>query len=139
MSELRRVEGELAEMGDERWTSQKLWVANRKVIFSEPESNKKREIVSRQFVVEIALEVVTTDARKAIDELNRRTSVDVGKITKKKHVHSSKHVFSGTRIPVLAIIGYLNAGYNDRDILDRYPSLEAADIDAARNWRDEAA
>ncbi len=139
MSELRRVEGELAEMGDERWTSQKLWVANRKVIFSEPESNKKREIVSRQFVVEIALEVVTTDARKAIDELNRRTSVDVGKITKKKHVHSSKHVFSGTRIPVLAIIGYLNAGYNDRDILDRYPSLAAADIDAARNWRDEAA
>ena len=139
MSELRRVERELSDLGDEKWTSQRLWVFNRKVVFVEPESTKKREIVSGQFVAPIALEVVTSDARKDIEQLNRRDSRDVGKIIKNKHVHSAAAVFSGTRIPVSAILDYLKAGYREPEILDRYPSLEAADIDAARNWHDEAA
>lgn len=139
MKELERVELELAHMGDDKWTSQKLWVSNRRVVFVEPESRSKREVTSKQFVAEIALEVVTTDARNDIQRLNRRNGGEVGQIIQKRHFHSSEPVFKGTRIPVSAIQDYLGAGYEDADILDRFPSLEAGDIDAARAWSQEAA
>lgn len=139
MHELERVEGELAHMGDDKWTSQKLWVANRRVVFEEPESRKKREIASKQFVAEIALEVVTSDARKDIQKMNRRNGGDVGVISKKRHIHSSDAVFSGTRIPVAAIAEYITLGFSDGDIIDRFPDLQVGDIDAARNWKREAA
>lgn len=139
MTELERVERELAHMGDEKWTSQKLWVGNKKVVFEEPESRRKREVASRQFVAEIALEVVTSDARKDIEKMNRRNGGEVGHIVRKKHIHSSEPVFAGTRIPVSAVIGYLEAGYEAGDVLDSFPSLESGDVDAARRWQKEAA
>lgn len=139
MHELERVERELAHMGDDKWTSQKLWVSNRKVVFEEPESRRKREVASGQFVAEIALEVVTSSARDDIQKLNRRNGGEVGVITRKKHVHSSEPVFAGTRIPVAAILDYINAGHSDGDIMDSFPSLEVGDIKAARNWHKEAA
>jgi uncharacterized protein (DUF433 family) len=139
MHELERVERELAHMGDDKWTSQKLWVSNRKVVFEEPESRRKREVASGQFVAEIALEVVTSSARDDIQKLNRRNGGEVGIITRKKHVHSSELVFKGTRIPVIAIADYIKAGDSDGDILDSFPSLETGDIHAAREWLKEAA
>jgi uncharacterized protein (DUF433 family) len=139
MKELERVERALAHLGDDRWTSQKLWVSNRKVVFVEPESRRKREIASKQFVAEIALEVITSDARVDIQKLNRRDEGEVGLIVKKRHVHSSDPVFSGTRIPVAAIAEYIRLGYDDGDILDRFPDLQPGDLDAARGWLSEAA
>lgn len=139
MKELERVEGELAHMGDDKWTSQKLWVSNRRVVFVEPESRRKREIASKQFVAEIALEVITSDARVDIQKLNRRNGGEVGVIVKKRHVHSSDPVFSGTRIPVSSIAEYVRLGYEDGDILDRFPDLQSGDLDSARAWLAEAA
>lgn len=139
MHELERVERELADMGDEKWTSQTLWVSNRKVVFEEPESQRKREVASRQFVAEIALEVVTSDARQDIHRLNRRNGGKVGVIVSKRHVHSSEPVFAGTRIPVASITDYLQAGYDERAILKEFPSLERGDLEAARDRLNEAA
>jgi uncharacterized protein (DUF433 family) len=139
MKELERVERELAHMGDDKWTSQKLWVSNRRVVFVEPESRRKREIASKQFVAEIALEVITSDVRVDIQKLNRRNGGEVGVIVKKRHFHSSDPVFSGTRIPVAAIAEYIRMGFEDGDILDRFPDLQAGDLDAARQWLAEAA
>ena len=139
MHELERVEHALAHMGDEKWTSQKLWVSNRRVVFEEPESLRKREVASKQFVAEIALEVVTSDARQEIQRLNRRNSGEVGVISQKRHVHSSEPVFMGTRIPVSAIEKYISSGLSDAEIIDRFPSLEVGDLDAARAWMKEAA
>lgn len=138
MGELERVERELSEIGDEKWTSQRLWVHNRKVVFEEPESSRKREISTKQFIAEIPLEVITTDARTDIAKLNRRQADEVGKIITKRHLHSSEPVFAGTRVPVAAVIGYLDAGFADNDIMRRLPDLEAADIEAARDLRKAA-
>ena len=132
MPELRKVEKELAHMGDDKWTSQKLWVHNRRVVFAEPESSKKREVSSKQFVAEIALEVVTSDARQDILKLNRRNGGRVGKIEKRRRVHSSEPVFAGTRIPVSAVLGFMSAGYSDQQILNQFPDLEPGDLHAAR-------
>lgn len=138
MRELERVERELENMGDEKWTSQRLWVANRKVVFEEPESLRKREIASKQFVAEIALEVVVTDARKDIAKLNERGDDQVGSTIKKRYLHSSERVFQGTRIPVSAVIGYLDAGFSDRQIIKRLPDLKVADIEEARRLKEAA-
>lgn len=139
MKELERVEQALAHMGDDKWTRQKLWVHNRKVVFQEPESHRKREIASKQFVAEIALEVVTSDARGDIVKLNRRNGGKVGRVERRKNVHSSEEVFAGTRIPVSAVIDYIRAGYSDHEIVDQFPSLEVGDIAEARNRLEEAA
>ena len=139
MPELRAVEKVLAHMGDEKWASRKLWVHNRRIVFEEPESSKKREVASKQFVAEIALEVVTSDARRDILKLNRRDGDRVGKIEKRRQVHSSEPVFSGTRIPVSAVLGFLNAGYSDQKILDEFPDLESDDLRAARAHADSKA
>lgn len=132
MRELRRVEGELAHMGDDKWTKQRLWVLNRRVVFEEPESLRKREISSKQFVAEIPLEVVTADARDDIRRLNRRNGGEVGRIVTKRALHASEPVFAGTRIPVSAVQGYLDAGFSDDEIIKRLPDLEPPDIEAAR-------
>jgi len=138
MKELERVERVLADMGEDRWTSQRLWVSNRCVVFEEPESHRKREIASRQFVAEIVLEVVVTDARKDIARLNRRGATEIGRVSKKRYLHSSDLVFEGTRIPVAAVIGYLDAGFTDRQIIKRLPDLRPLDIEAARRQREAA-
>jgi uncharacterized protein (DUF433 family)/DNA-binding transcriptional MerR regulator len=136
--ELERVERELAHMGDEKWTQQRLWVHNRMVVFEEPESSRKREISSRQFIAEIPLEVVTLDAREDIRRLNRRGAGEVGKCVKNRSLHSSEYVFAGTRIPVASVKAYLDAGFEASEIVKRLPDLELADVEAARQF-DEAA
>lgn len=138
MRELERVERTLEHMGDEKWTSQRLWVANRKVVFEEPESLKKREIASKQFVAEIALEVVTSDARADIARLNERSAGQRGNLIKKRYLHSSDQVFDGTRIPVSAVFGYLDAGIGAREIVRRLPDLTLEDVRAARESREAA-
>ncbi len=132
MPELRKVERELAHLGDGKWTSQKLWVHNRRVVFEEPESSRKREVSSKQFVAEIPLEVVTSDARRDIDALNSRDSDVIGRIEKRRYVHSSEPVFAGTRIPVSSIVDYVNAGYSDDAIIAEFSSLRVGDIATAR-------
>jgi uncharacterized protein (DUF433 family) len=138
MKELIRVERELAHLGDDKWTNQRLWVLNRRVVFEEPESSKKREIASKQFVAEIPLEVVTSDARNDIRRLNERSAASSGKIVSKKHLHSSNPVLAGTRIPVSAIAGYLNAGYTAAAIIEQFPGLTVEDIKAASRYGEAA-
>lgn len=138
MKELERVERVLAHMGEDKWTSQRLWVSNRRVVFEEPESHRKREIASRQFVAEIVLEIVVTDARKDIARLNKRGPKEAGQIVKKRQLHSSDPVFKGTRIPVAAVVGYLDAGFSQRQIIKRLPDLRPEDIAAARRQREAA-
>jgi uncharacterized protein (DUF433 family)/DNA-binding transcriptional MerR regulator len=135
MKELERVERELAHMGDEKWTKQRLWVLNRRVVFEEPESLRKREISSKQFVAEIPLEVVTEDARGDIRRINRRDGGEVGKTVKKRYLHSSETVFAGTRVPVSAVVGYLDAGFTTSDIVARLPDLTPTDVEVARELR----
>jgi uncharacterized protein (DUF433 family) len=138
MRELIRVERELAHLGDDKWTSQRLWVLNRRVVFEEPESLRKREISTRQFVAEIPLEVVTSDAREDIRRLNEREQNDLGRVVRKRHLHSSDPVFAGTRIPVSAVVGYLNAGFDAGEIMRRLPALRPADIEEARRLKEAA-
>jgi len=61
----------------------------------------------------------------------RRSETHVGVVEKRRNVQASKPVFRGTRVPVVAVRDYLEAGKSTRDILDAFPSLTEEDIRAA--------
>lgn len=132
LQELKKVKLELDTLGMDDWTSKRLWVHNKRVVFEEPESSKKREITSKQFVTEIPLEVVTSNARKAIRKMNKRNDKELGVVSKARQLKSSQQVFSGTRIPLKAVISYIKAGYDNKYIISEFPSLSDKDIDLAR-------
>jgi len=125
MPELCRVARELAGLADEDWRTRHLWVGRGTVGLDGPEGGD---------VVTIALEAVMIAVRQDIESLNRRDASQIGVISKKRLIQSGRPVFSGTRIPVAGILGYITAGYADDEILSGFPDLLAADLDAARAW-----
>lgn len=134
---LREVSRKLSHLGNARWTSTTLYVLGKRVVFVNPGTEAKEEIVSGQRVLDIPLQVVIASTRKAVDELNRRGSAETGTVVQHRFVAENQRVFAGTRIPVAAVKRYLAAGYSDRDVLSEFPALKPSDIDAARQFQEE--
>lgn len=70
--------------------------------------------------------------RSAILGAGRRDEAEQGHIERRRGVHGSKPVLSGTRIPVRAVRAYLDAGRSEAEIFAAYPSLTPADLEAVR-------
>lgn len=77
--------------------------------------------------------IALDDVAAKIGRLRERDPESAGRVTSRRGVHRSKPVFAGTRIPVATVRRYLDAGYDTAAILREYPSLTAADIEAARH------
>lgn len=139
MPELRKTAAALRRLGENVWTAKTLYVHNRRVVFDEPETLKKREITSQQYVADIPLAVAVTSARDAIAALNRRGDDRIGHVVRKRFVVQSAPVLAGTRIPVSAIKAFAAAGFSPAEIVNEYPGLTVADVKAALAYRDGAA
>lgn len=133
LQHLREVSDALAHLGDDKWTATTLYVLGRHVVFVDPRTQHREEVVSGQQVFDIPLRVVIADTRKAIQELNRRGSGEIGHIVRGRFVMQNEPVFARTRIPVATVRRYLKAGYSDEKIIREYPELTVADIAAARS------
>lgn len=134
LQELKKAGNELKTFGIEDWTSRKLWVFKRRVVFKEPDTEKMREVSSRQYMADIPLEVVTSEASKDIQRLNKRQADKIGVIEKRRQVLSSQPIFSGTRIPVSVVIDYINEGKTNEEIFADFPLLRDGDIKAAQDF-----
>lgn len=139
LQHLRKVSRKLAGLGNDRWTSTTLYVLGRKVVFDDPTTLERREVVSGQRVLAIPLKVAASDMRQAIQDLNRRSDEVLGHVVTGRFVQSNQPVFEGTRIPVSAIMSYLDRGYEVAAILEDYPQLRPEDIEAARRQINAAA
>ena len=128
---LREVKEKLTHLGDDLWAKTTLYVLNRKVVFYNPESSRKEEIVTGQGVLQIPLHVVTGDMKKAVQSLWERDSKTVGHIERSRGVASSQAVIAGTRIPVRAIKAFSEAGHSIDQIREQYPVLTDEDVRAA--------
>ena len=128
---LREVKAKLSHLGDDMWARTTLYVLNKRVIFRDPESNVRAEVVSGQAVLEIPLRVVTGDMEEAVKVLRRRDSDTVGKIERQRNIAHNRPVVAGTRIPVRSVKAFWAAGYDAAQIQQEYPSLTAEDIRAA--------
>jgi uncharacterized protein (DUF433 family) len=107
-------------------------VLNKKVVFHNPETDSKEEIVSGQAILDIPLEIVRSNMQRAVDAERLRTQDDFGRLEKSRFVAHAQTVVAGTRIPVRAIASFLKADYTDQQIIEEYPSLTSSDIDAVR-------
>jgi len=138
MQHLRKVSQKLADFGDTKWTAATLYVLGKRVVFTDPRTNERKEVVSGQRVFDIPLSVAISDTRKAIQALNERSGSDVGKIVQARFVMQNEPVFNRTRIPVAAVKRYLKAGASVETILKEFPQLTLSDIEAARGFDSEA-
>jgi len=134
LQHLRKVADELSHLSDSKWTTTTLFVLNRRVIFVEKDTAKYREIVSKQYVIDMPLSVVISDTRRDIDALSNRSG-EAGKIEQAKFVNHNALVIAGTRIPVATIKQFAEDGYSVEQILKEYPTLTEKDVRAAIEHR----
>lgn len=139
MQELRKVADALADMGPDKWTSLRFWVHNRKVVFREPDTRRRREITTRQYVAELGVEIDVAGTQQALANLNERDVEHAGKIARKKFVAGMVPLIAGTRIPVAAVQQFANAGYSIAQISLEYPTLAQQDIEAALSFKGDLA
>lgn len=132
LQHLRDVAKELAHLGEDKWTSTVLYVLGKRVVFDDPMTDQRREVVSGQQVFDIPLKAAVTDTLEAIREQNHRSIGKRGNVIRQKFVLNNQAVFEGTRVPLAAVQRYLSRGYTDIKILSEFPDLTKADIDEAR-------
>jgi uncharacterized protein (DUF433 family) len=72
------------------------------------------------------------DIRARIRRAPQRPAEAAGKTVRRRRIAGSQPVFEGTRIPVQAIVGYLERGYSTNRILESFPTLTPDDIEVAR-------
>jgi uncharacterized protein (DUF433 family) len=128
---LRDVKDRLSHLGEDMWAKTVLYVLNRKVVFRNPETDAKEEIVSGQAVLEIPLIVASGDMQSAVKALWRRDDASIGKIQRQRSVAHNQAVIAGTRIPVRSVKAFADAGYSIEQIQKEYPTLTEDDIRAA--------
>jgi uncharacterized protein (DUF433 family)/DNA-binding transcriptional MerR regulator len=84
-------------------------------------------------------QVIALDALRAkIPSVSERDPNASGKVVRRRGVLGGKPIFAGTRIPVAVVQRYLQAGYGTDAIIEEYPSLTPADIEAARKYAPDA-
>lgn len=132
LQHLKKVARKLDQLGDASWSNTTLYVLGKRVVFDNPRTSNREEIVSGQRVLDIPLKVVIANTRQAVHEMNKRTEEQVGKITHSRFVSNNELVFSGTRVSVDSVKRYLLAGFSDEVILNEFPDLTLADIAAVR-------
>ena len=71
--------------------------------------------------------------RARIPAASRRDPGAIGKVVRRRRVLGGKPILAGTRIPVATIQRYLQAGYGTEAIIEEYPSMTPAHIEAARH------
>ncbi|MGR9476973.1 DUF433 domain-containing protein [Rhizobium leguminosarum] len=134
MQHLRSVKEKLSHLGDDLWAKTTLYVLNKRVIFHNPESNAKEEVLSGQGILQIPLEVVTGDMNDAVSKMRQRDVTEIGKIETHRGKMKVRPVVLGTRIPVAAIKEFAEAGYSVEQIQREYPALTLEDIRAALDY-----
>lgn len=131
LQHLRSVLDKLSEYSDAPFAELTLRVQEREVHFDEPGTGRTRGVLSGQFVLLPIIDVIN-DVDAAADRLTKRAESDFGKTEQHRNVNHNVRVISGTRVPVRAIRRYLEAGYSPGQIVEEYPSITSADIEAVR-------
>lgn len=136
LQHLRDVARELTRLGDDFWVGTRLFVVDRRVFFKEPDTGRVRSAVGGQYTM-LELAAVANDVAKRAGKLLKRKPSQIGRISQHRYVAHNKRVLAGTRIPVLAIQRFSDAGYSIPQILKEYPSLKRKDVEAALGCRGE--
>lgn len=137
LSHLRKVKERLADLGDDMWAKTTLYVLNRRVVFNNPTTKAREDVVTHQGVLPIPLIVVKGRMEEAVKRLWARGTGKVGTIEKLRNVVHNQPVIAGTRIPIRAIKNFYEAGYTVKRIIAEYPDLTEKDVQVALAYKGE--
>jgi uncharacterized protein (DUF433 family) len=136
LQHLRKVAEKLSHLKTDLWTKTTLYVADRKVVFSDPVAGRPMEVVSGQYVMEYPLAQMIQDTSNSIEAAAKRSVDQLGKVVKIRGINRNAPTISGTRIPVASIRRLREDGYSVSQIQAEYPDLTEADIQAAIDYQD---
>ena len=139
LQHLREVARKLGDLGPERWTSATLYVLGRRVVFDDPRTGERKEVVSGQRVFDIPIVAAVSDTEEAIRRYNVRDAQDYGVVVRDRFRQGNEPVFAKSRIPVSAVRQYLDRGYSAEQIVEEFPSLSREDVDAVAHRSDNSA
>lgn len=130
LKHLRDVKVKLEHLGEDLWAKTTLYVLNRRVLIRNPETGDPEDAVNGQGVLRIPLAAVASDMQEAIRRLRERPAESHGQIDDR--TAGARNAFvAGTRIPVRSIKGLAEDGLTPEEIINQYPSLTKADVQAA--------
>jgi uncharacterized protein (DUF433 family) len=72
------------------------------------------------------------EIRSRVLQATERPPEAAGRTVRRRRVAGFRPVFKGTRIPVQAVVGYLERGYSTEKILKSFPELTPKDVEVAR-------
>lgn len=136
MQHLKRAAERLKQHSGRPWSELTLYTLNREVHFKRPDTGQIEAAVSGQYGATIPLDSVAEEMREKANKLRERDSDKVGTIERHRFVMGNAPVFGGTRISVDGVKSLLAAGFSTDAILAEYPDLEAADVKAAKRYKD---
>ena len=131
LQQLRKVADKLVHLRDELWTTTKLYVVNRRVVFDNPENNKTVDVLSGQYLLVVRLEKIIEATRSDIEKLRLRSPDSIGEIRKRRSIVRNAWAIAGTRIAVGSIKRLHEDGYSIEQIIREYPDLTRKDVEAA--------
>lgn len=135
LQHLRQVGHKLKHLEDRLWTAITLYVLKKRVNFFNPETDRIEDVLSGQYALGIPLETIVADTKRDVEKLQTRDEDQIGKIQRARYVSHNAWVVAGTRIPVAAIKRFVEDGFSVEQIMQEYPTLTKADIEAAIQYQ----
>jgi uncharacterized protein (DUF433 family) len=132
LQELRRVGAWLRQHHNDPWSSLRLGLAGRTIVYFDTVASNFREAKrGEQEVFHVSIAEIADSVREDAARLRERTAEQIGKLERNRNVVHNAWVVAGTRIPVRAIVDLHGAGLTADEIVAEYPRLTRDDVKAA--------
>lgn len=132
---LRKLGAWLTEQYDQPWSTLRFYVAGRDVYFDDSLNGTRRAgRQPNQTVITIEMDDIAEVTAENANKLRRREADEIGRVVQHRYVSHNSPVIDGTRIRTEAIWNFHNAGFDADAILEQYPRLTRADVDAAIDY-----
>lgn len=131
LQHIRAIVGHLRSRGYSSPLTQLTFVTvGRHVYFMHEDGSWEGDLRPDQVVIHEVLNLKPLRSRIAAG--TRRDAALAGRVERRRGAMGSKPVLAGTRVPVDTVRRYLRAGRTVEQILESFPTLTAADIEAVR-------
>ena len=128
--EIQRAGDYLSQHYDSTWSELRFGVIDRRLLFRDPGS--KRWIGhDGQGVLELDLSEIPKEIEHRAKLALLRDAADSGLIVRNRYVQHNNPILAGTRIPTSTIWVYHEDGFSADQIIEQFPQLTNADIEAA--------
>jgi DNA-binding transcriptional MerR regulator len=131
LQHIRRVVSHLRNIGYEAPLRELAFaISGQEIYFRYPDGTWSGDPAPQQVVLHQVLELEPLVAQ--IDQARERSADQIARVERRRGTVGSKPVFAGTRLPVEKVKAYIDHGFTTPQILDSYPFLTEADVEATR-------